>query len=234
MSAQAMPGPWQWWLWRDSCNPFDPGRLAGLAAEAASHFGGHGHRHGGRGRRGWQGGWQGGGFPGPGFGRGPRVGRGDVREAVLALLAEQPMHGYQMIGELAERSDGAWRPSPGSVYPVLAMLADEGLVHAEEADGKRVFHLTEAGRAYVASRAGEPKPWETAAAAMDDDVTALRTLAFGIGAAVVQVAQTGSEEQIEAARAVLAEARRALYRILADDIASPTGASGAEDAPGPE
>jgi DNA-binding PadR family transcriptional regulator len=157
-----------------------------------------------------------------------------VREAVLALLAEEPMHGYQMIGELAERSGGAWRPSPGSVYPVLAMLTDEGLVRAEEADGKRVFHLTDAGRAYVAKRAGEPKPWETAAAAMDDGVTDLRKLAFGIGAAVVQVAQTGSDEQIEAARAVLAEARRDLYRILADDASGPATAPSTDDTPDPE
>jgi DNA-binding PadR family transcriptional regulator len=235
-----MPGPWQWWSWRDACNPFDPGRLAAFAAEAAGHFGahahghGHGHRHGGRGRRGWAGGgWPGGGFPGPGFGRGPKVGRGDVREAVLALLAEQPMHGYQMIGELAERSGGAWRPSPGSVYPVLQLLADEGLVRAEEADGKRVFHLTEAGQAYVASRAGASKPWETAAASVDDDLSALRTLAFGVGAAVVQIAQTGDEAQVEAARAVLAEARRALYRILAEDVpGGEDAATGKGDAPG--
>jgi DNA-binding PadR family transcriptional regulator len=224
-----MSGSWQWGQWRDACNPFDPGRLAAMAAEAAGHFSahGHGHRQGGRG---WRGGWQGpGGFPGPGFfGRGPKVGRGDVREAILALLAEQPMHGYQMIGELAKRSGGEWRPSPGSVYPVLQLLADEGLVRAEEADGKRVFHLTDAGRAYVASRAGGPKPWETAAASADDGVSELRTLAFGVGAAVVQIAQAGSDAQVEAARAVLAETRRALYRILADDVEGGDDAAAAE------
>jgi DNA-binding PadR family transcriptional regulator len=127
------------------------------------------------------------------------------------------MHGYQMIGEIAERSGGAWRPSPGSVYPVLQLLTDEGLVRAEERDGKRVFHLTDAGRAHVEARRGDAKPWETAAAGADDDVTALRTLAFGIGAAVVQVVQTGSAAQVEAARQVLVETRRSLYRILAED-----------------
>jgi DNA-binding PadR family transcriptional regulator len=230
MTAHAMFGLWHW-PWRDQGFVFDPGRLAAMAEAAGrrgGHDHGHGHGHGHRGRRHWQAG----GFPGPGFGRGPKVGRGDVREAILALLAEQPMHGYQMIGELAERSGGAWRPSPGSVYPVLAMLADEGLVRAEEAEGKRVFHLTDAGRAHVASRADEPKPWETAAASMDDDVTALRTLAFGIGAAVVQVAQTGSDEQIEAARAVLTETRRNLYRILADDIPGDGDLPGHDDTPG--
>jgi DNA-binding PadR family transcriptional regulator len=149
------------------------------------------------------------------------VGRGDVREAVLALLAEAPMHGYQIIGELAERSGGAWRPSPGSVYPVLQLLADEGLVRAEETDGRRVFHLTDAGRAHVEGRAGQPKPWETAAAAADDGVAALRSLAFGVGAAVMQVAQAGDEAQVAAARALLADTRRTLYRILAGDEPEP-------------
>ncbi len=127
------------------------------------------------------------------------------------------MHGYQMISELAERSGGAWRPSPGSVYPVLQLLADEGLVHAEESGGKRVFHLTDAGRAYTDARAGEPKPWETAAAAADDGLTDLRSLAFGVGAAVMQVAHAGSDAQVRAAQKILTETRRALYRILAED-----------------
>ncbi|WP_462185713.1 PadR family transcriptional regulator [Frankia sp. CcWB2] len=208
-----------------------------------------GHRehggHGGGGPRGRRGGpgWPFGGFPGPGFGlgfggpgfggpgsfgRGPKVGRGDVREALLALLAEEPMHGYQMIRELAERSGGIWRPSPGSVYPVLSLLADEGLVRAEEAEGKRVFHLTDAGRAHVEARAGGRKPWETAAAAVDDDLTSLRTLAFAVGAAIVQVAQAGDEAQIAAARSLLAETRRGLYRILAgDDVEPPMRPEGA-------
>jgi DNA-binding PadR family transcriptional regulator len=171
------------------------------------------------------------------------VGRGDVREALLALLAEEPMHGYQMIRELAERSGGTWRPSPGSVYPVLSMLADEGLVRAEEADGKRVFHLTDAGRAHVESRAGRRKPWETAAASADDDLVSLRSLAFAVGAAVVQVAQAGDESQIDAARALLTETRRGLYRILAaEDDGGPGAAvdpvgdeeTGGDDGSGPQ
>jgi DNA-binding PadR family transcriptional regulator len=231
-----MPG-WdsRWDAWSRHL-PFDPARLFAFAEAAAARGGpgpgGHGHGHGrpgpgGRGGPGGPGGrgpggWPfGKGFPGPGFGRGPRVGRGDVREALLALLAEEPMHGYQMIAELSTRSGGMWRPSPGSVYPVLSLLADEGLVRAEERDGRRVFHLTDAGRAHVEARGDQPKPWETAAATADDDVTALRTLAFGLGAAVVQVAQAGDEAQIAAARTLLAETRRSLYRILAGDLTDP-------------
>ncbi|WP_308301635.1 PadR family transcriptional regulator [Frankia umida] len=156
------------------------------------------------------------------------MGRGDVREALLALLAEEPMHGYQMIRELGERSGGTWRPSPGSVYPVLSLLADEGLVQAEEADGKRVFHLTEAGRAHVESRAGQRRPWETAADGADEELTSLRSLAFAVGAAVVQVAQAGDDEQLAAARALLTETRRGLYRILAGDE---VGGDGSDDQP---
>jgi DNA-binding PadR family transcriptional regulator len=176
--------------------PFGPGFGPGFGPRG---FGG-GH---GRGKR---------------FRRGARVGRGDVRAAVLALLAEQPMHGYQMISELAERTNGMWRPSPGSVYPVLQLLTDEGLVRAEETDGRRVFHLTEAGRADVASREGQPKPWETVAAAAEADGSGdLRMIIFQVGTAVMQVAQAGSDEQVAAAKKILVDARRSLYRILAED-----------------
>ena len=159
-------------------------------------------------------------FPGPMFGRGAhgaRVRRAHVRPALLALLAERPMHGYQMIRELAERSGGAWRPSPGSVYPVLQMLEDEGLVRDEETNGKRVYQLTDSGRAVVEARRGEPTPWDAAADAVDDGMAELRSLALQVGAAVMQVAQAGTDEQIGKAHAVLAGARRALYRILAED-----------------
>ncbi|OAA21099.1 transcriptional regulator, PadR family [Frankia sp. EI5c] len=210
-------------------------RMHGEHGEHGHERHGHGPRErGGRGGRGGRpgapmgpGGWPfGRGFPpGPGFGRGARVARGDVREALLALLAEEPMHGYQMIGELASRSGGMWRPSPGSVYPVLSLLADEGLVRAEERDGRRVFHLTDSGRAHVEARAGAPRPWETAAASADDEMTALRSLAFGVGAAVVQVAQAGDPDQIAAARVLLTETRRGLYRILAGDLEESASAS---------
>ena len=100
---------------------------------------------------------------GPGFarrfggprGRGRRTARGDIRAAVLALVAEQPRHGYEIIQEIAERTGGAWRPSPGSVYPTLSQLEDEGLVRVEQADGRRVVHLTEEGTRYVEEHRAE-------------------------------------------------------------------------------
>src|SRR6478609_8500962 len=89
-----------------------------------------------------------------------RMGRGDVRAAVLALLSEQPMHGYQIIREIEERSGGSWKPSAGSVYPTLQLLADEGLLTATEEGGRKTYALTEEGRA-VAAEAGDA-PWSTA------------------------------------------------------------------------
>jgi DNA-binding PadR family transcriptional regulator len=163
--------------------------------------------------------WGFGGFPGPFFGRGPKVGRGDVRTAILALLAEGPMHGYQMIRELTERSGGVWSPSPGSIYPTLQMLEDEGLVRGEEVEGRRVFRLTEAGEAEAAKRDEEAAaPWE----AFGDvgPLMDLREVGFGVVAAVMQVAQTGSEEQVSRAKEILAETRKALYRLLAEEEGS--------------
>src|SRR6201992_1633393 len=109
----------------------------------------HSHRHprhpGGGGREEFM---RSRGFGGPGRGgRGPRARRGDVRAAVLALLADRPMHGYEMIKEIEERSEGAWTPSAGSIYPMLQLLEDEGLIRGEETDGKRRFSLTREGRA---------------------------------------------------------------------------------------
>jgi len=186
---------------------------------------------GGRGRRGGPWGFgRGAGFPfggfpfgrfGPPMGwRGPRVGRGDVRAAVLALLAEKPLNGYQVMQELAERSQGFWRPSPGSVYPALQQLEDEGLVRAEESEGRRTFQLTDAGRAYVEAHKDEvTAPWETVNDSVDQGLVELRDLIFQVGGAVMQVAHAGSEAQVGKAKEVLTEARRALYRILADEDA---------------
>jgi hypothetical protein len=104
--------------------------------------------------------WAQGGGPRGGW-RGPKARRGDVRAAILAVLAEQPMNGYQIIQEIAERSGGVWKPSPGSIYPTLQQLEDEGLVTADAATGRRTFTLTDEGRAYVAEHADEvTAPWE--------------------------------------------------------------------------
>jgi len=151
-------------------------------------------------------------FFGPG--RGPAVRRGDVRAAILSLLAEEPMHGYQIIGQLGERSGGMWRPSAGSVYPTLQQLEDEGLVKPEERDGRKVYALTEDGRTAAAESAKNRAPWEMPAA---DDAMSLYGLFLPLGAAVKQVSQVGSPETIEKARAILLEARRSLYRLLAED-----------------
>ncbi|MGN6811900.1 MAG: PadR family transcriptional regulator [Thermomicrobiales bacterium] len=161
-------------------------------------------------------------FGGPGgpFGSGPRAKRGDGRAGILALLAEEPYTGYQIIQELSQRSHGAWRPSPGSVYPALQQLEDEGLVRAEEADGKRTFHLTDAGRAYVKAHGEEiAAPWEAIAGSVHDEAREVSGLVMQIGAAATQVLHSGSARQIAAARKLLNDTRRSLYRILAEDDA---------------
>jgi DNA-binding PadR family transcriptional regulator len=145
------------------------------------------------------------------------VRRGDVRSGILALLAEEPRNGYQIIQELAERSGGIWRPSPGSVYPALQQLEDEGLVRVEEQGGRRRYHLTDAGREYVAAHAEEhAAPWDTVADTVHDDMIELRDVFMQVGVAFGQVVQTGSAAQVAEARKVLADTRRALYRILAE------------------
>lgn len=156
--------------------------------------------------------------------RGPRAGRGDIRTAVLALLAEEPMHGYQMIQEIGRRSGGSWKPSPGSVYPTLQQLEDEGLVRAEDQEGRRVFRLTDEGQQLAAERADEfAGLWE--GMAPKEDETQLGDLIFQVGAAFVHVARTGTPEQMAEARKVLARTRADLYRILGDEDAT----DGAED-----
>jgi DNA-binding PadR family transcriptional regulator len=182
-------------------------------------------RHGGFGRGPWMGPLFGGGPGGPGFGRRPKARRGDVRTAALLLLAEEPCNGYQIMQELEERSEGMWRPSPGSVYPALQQLEDEGLIRSEEADGRRLYHLTDAGRAYVDERPDDqPAPWETFTDTLSDQHAETGALMRDVGMAFVQVLHAGSEAQVAEAGKVLAETRRALYRILAD------GEPGAEDA----
>ncbi|MGR0220890.1 PadR family transcriptional regulator [Agromyces sp. ZXT2-6] len=149
----------------------------------------------------------------------PRMGKGDVRAAVLALLAEKPMHGYQIISEIAERSGGAWKPSAGSVYPTLQLLADEGLITAEEEGGRKTYTLTEMGRAEAATSA-DRTPWPTPSGSRSHDTGPAGTLAkagFELAQAAAQVGRTGSPEQVEKAVEVLDDARRRLYSILAQD-----------------
>ncbi len=132
------------------------------------------------------------------------------------------MHGYQIIQEIGQRSGGAWKPSPGSVYPTLQQLEDEGLVRAQEQEGRRVYRLTEEGQRVTADRAEEfAHLWE--GVAPSDDDTQLGDLIFQVGAAFVHVARTGTPEQMAEARRVLARTRADLYRILGDTGEDPGG-----------
>ncbi|MEV4318475.1 PadR family transcriptional regulator [Actinocrispum sp. NPDC049592] len=159
--------------------------------------------------------WSGGRGMGRGRGgRGHRGRRGDVRAAILALLAERPMHGYEIIQEISERSGGLWRPSPGSVYPTLQLLSDEGLVAStgSGAGSRRAFELTEEGRAEAAKQ--ETPPWEEVAGQVDPQDVELRTAMAQLASAVVQVAQAATPAQKTKSVDTLNETRRAIYAIL--------------------
>jgi DNA-binding PadR family transcriptional regulator len=154
------------------------------------------------------------GFGGGGHGRGRRARRGDVRAALLVLLHEQPRNGYQLIQEIEQRSEGAWRPSPGSVYPALQQLEDEGLVRTEETEGRRTYALTDEGRGYVEENRDDlGEPWK-AVGAMDAGVMELRGQIAQVAAAAIQCSASGHAED---AKRILAEARRSLYRVLAEE-----------------
>jgi DNA-binding PadR family transcriptional regulator len=190
----------------------------------------HRHHHRGPGPRdfgpGGRGGFEGFGFggfgPGGGggrFGRGRKARRGDIRTAALLLLAEEPRNGYQIMQEVQERSDGVWHPSPGSVYPALQQLEDEGLIRSSEGGGGtgKVFELTDAGKANLQERdADAPTPWEQMSGDVSDQAHELARTMREFASAFTQVVRSGSESQIGEARKVLSAARRDLYRILAD------------------
>ncbi|WP_062304997.1 PadR family transcriptional regulator [Demequina subtropica] len=142
----------------------------------------------------------------------PRMGRGDVRAAVLVLLAEEPMHGYQIIREIEERTGGRWKPSAGSVYPTLQLLADEGVVTAETQHDRKIYSLTEDGRSEASTASA---PWGDDAEAGRHFGGPVPRAAFELAQAVTQVSRSGSEEQQKQAVEVLDEARRRIYSILA-------------------
>lgn len=163
---------------------------------------------------------------GPGFGFGPgrpaggrrghgRGRRGDVRSAILVLLADRPMHGYEMIQEIVERSQGAWKPSPGSVYPTLQLLDDEGLIVSAESDGKKkLFELTEEGRS-AAAKIATP-PWDEIAEGVDPAEQNLRNAAGQLFGAVAQSAHAAGSEQQQRIIDILNGARREIYQILGE------------------
>ncbi|RSN45672.1 PadR family transcriptional regulator [Streptomyces sp. WAC 04229] len=184
---------------RAAFGPFGPGGPGGSGGPFGPGFG-HGGPWGGRGRGGPRG----------------RARRGDVKASILALLKDRPMHGYEMIQEIAERSGGAWKPSPGSVYPTLQLLEDEGLIASESEGGKKLFALTEEGRA--AAEEGPDAPWEEASRGVDwEALNDVRQAGFGLMEAFGQVWKTGSKEQREKALTVIGDARKKLYLILADE-----------------
>lgn len=148
---------------------------------------------------------------------GPRMARGDVRSAILALLAEQPMHGYQIIAEIEQRSGGAWKPSAGSVYPTLQLLADEGLIEATAADGRKTYSLTEAGRAEAEAAADRAAPWESTGPRDAFGAGPLPKAGVALAQAAAQLRRNGTPEQVAQGVAILDDARRRIYAILAQD-----------------
>src|SRR6266516_3907977 len=189
-------------------DPRDP-RVRGLReawSDARAAFGPWGPPFGGPGHHGHGHG------PGPGpgpfpgrHGRGRGARRGNVRAAILALLAERSMHGYEMIQELQARTGGVWRPSPGSVYPTLQMLEDEGLISSEEAEGRRRFTLTDTGRAEADRLATPQKPWEEVTEGAGPTVMRVGIAAAQVREAVVQIFRSGTDAQQAKAIEVLAE-----------------------------
>ena len=162
------------------------------------------------GHHGHRGGW---GEGGP-WGGGRRMRRGDIRVALLGALVEGDAHGYELIRRLEERSAGVWRPSAGSVYPTLQLLEEEGLITGREEGGKRVFSLTDAGRE-AAGRVPAGPMWEEPGGGRGR--RDLREAVQQLTLAARQVSVVGDDEQIDAARAILGDARSRLYRLLAGD-----------------
>ncbi|MGB8860960.1 MAG: PadR family transcriptional regulator [Ilumatobacteraceae bacterium] len=161
-----------------------------------------------------------------GFGRhggpphrgGPRrTRRGDIRLALLSGLTEGPAHGYELIQRLSARSGGRWKPSPGSVYPTLQMLEEAGFASSSQQDDKRVYAITEAGQAELASKmaeAGGPPPWMDAESAGSHDD--LRKAVAQLVMAAKQISMGDNQAQIDTAAGVINEARRKLYQLLAE------------------
>ncbi len=191
-----------------------------------------GHWEGSRSRQGRRGPWwedwseQVGGFAGPGGARrgGPRARRGDIRRALLSALEDGPAHGYELITRLEDRSGGMWRPSPGSVYPTLQMLEDEGMVRSEEREGKRVYELTDAGRTAAAERQPAEEWVGPGAPGHHRGFRNMRLAGEKIGPvlaplvmALRQLAVSGDEAQMERGQAILRRATKELNQVLAED-----------------
>lgn len=158
------------------------------------------------------------GFGQSGFARGPKVRRGDVRTAILDVLSSQSMNGYQIIQQIAERSGGVWKPSPGSVYPTVSQLEDEGLIRArDDESGRRLLELTDEGRAYVADHPDEmARTWQAFDDARSDEPSDIKQVIGQVMAACWQIAVSGGSQQRAEAAEILAETRRKLYNLLGE------------------
>ncbi|HEY6032605.1 MAG TPA: PadR family transcriptional regulator [Kofleriaceae bacterium] len=143
-----------------------------------------------------------------------RMRHGDVRAALLLALKEGPAHGYELGQRLERASGGAWRPSPGSIYPTLQALADEELVTSIERDGKRVYELSRRGLAELDERAerGDENPWQAASEAPS---SGLKEAVLALKFAAKQVGAIGNADQIARATTIVVDARRQVYDLLA-------------------
>ncbi|MEM8620160.1 MAG: PadR family transcriptional regulator [Actinomycetota bacterium] len=188
--------------------------------ERAPH---RGHQR--RGRHAWRRG-------GPhGGGRRHRARRGALRDGVITLLGERPMHGYELITELEARSNGRWRPSPGAIYPALRKMEHHGLINSSDDDGTRTFALTDEGQAALtrleaARVTGAPAPWDDAGAGERGD---LRHLMSEIGGQLRQIGRFGTAEQVDATRTILDDTKRQLYAVLAGTPATESTADASAD-----
>jgi DNA-binding PadR family transcriptional regulator len=169
----------------------------------------HGYYGGGRGRGYYEGGWARGG------GR-SRMRRGDVRTAILALLREEPMHGYQLMQAIAERGNGRWTPSPGAIYPAISQLEDEGLVTVTAAAGRKLVALTDTGREAADTDTDRARDL-FAAEQSEEPGSDLRSLLGQLHAATREVARAGTDDQIETAAQVISDASRSMYLLLAGE-----------------
>jgi len=163
---------------------------------------------------------------------GPRMeamwGPSDIRSAILIALLDEAQNGHQVMQAIGSRMPGSRTPSAGAIYPMLQQLTDEGLVTSEQHDERRVYSLTEAGRA-VASEAAEAmgsdhhdsdhdsRSWQSRMPRMSEHSAAVPRAGAKLAQAASQVAQSGTREQKDRAAAILDETRRKLYAILAED-----------------
>jgi DNA-binding PadR family transcriptional regulator len=139
--------------------------------------------------------------------------RGHIRTAILMSLREEPAHGYEVMRRLEEMSGGLWRPSPGSVYPHLQMLEDEGLVRSEEVNGSRTYTLTDTGQE-EAQKASPP--WQGGGEG-EDQIRSLRLAVGQLMSAAKQLSGAGEQSQVERGITIIQKARKELYQILAED-----------------